>query len=557
MVAEEPPSQTDPEPRGGKGKRKRKRTNDTAGTVDKEYSPDNARRVLRVASSHLVKRSERLKHKKVKYADMVNGLPYAEEEPEVEAEVVEEHAVVAVPVTAAELSHIEVAELEEAGFSSDHENKDWNSCYAEELRKLRAKGKRRKLNKREMGRARRLRDYIHQKEALRKLREKRKALASRHKLNGQKSRQKLLETHVYTKSMNPEHCYAACPEGFNKDSSQQQKADTTSQPVSVDTAPETRGSLLQPLAVLHRDPSQRGGQRSRTQEGVLHLQRLSTRDSHCIQCTTCQESFSVRRFLKHMHHQNNPDELLHVTLAKTLDLSNPHPTATEQQLWGEFLRRQATLLGTPPVRKDSRRDRTKDARNTPTAQQKQSLGKDTSKDTGKEIQHTHNTLTNANEELLKNMEIKTKTVAAPQQESVVKVEHSPKPLDVEIQIREHGEGSSVPGDPAGAGSSVRQSGRVRKRKQLHPIESYVFSQLSPGNSPASKRVRTDATIENINVAVSPVRAVKVKVTVKKGEQNTVTKHWVHASMADWALFQYEDCFSWYKNSHHKDNILSL
>ena len=95
------------------------------------------------------------------------------------------------------------------------------------------------------------------------------------------------------------------------------------------------------IVVHHRDNTSRTSQqRNRWQEGYLQLSLYSSKDSPCITCNTCRETFSVKKFIKHLHHQNKVDELCEVTLAQKLEPKCPAPMLT-WQIWEQFEKRQA------------------------------------------------------------------------------------------------------------------------------------------------------------------------------------------------------------------------
>lgn len=139
----------------------------------------------------------------------------------------------------------------------------------------------------------------------------------------------------------------------------------------------------------------RNSTRSRGQLGRLFVYKMEKKDSSCVQCETCGETLTLRKFAKHVHHQHSADELLDISVPLKIVLANGQPTSGELVKWKIF------------------------------------------------------------EEKSKELESKT----------------PPSPLPPS---------SSPP-------SSPRQSARNRKRKQLHPVESYVFT---PTKRSPPKRARS-------------------------------------------------------------------
>lgn len=424
--------------RGGKRGRKRKLT----GECDSPMSPcppDTP-----TLPTHDLKRSERLRHKKVRYADMANGTGLLEGDEE--EEVAGTHTPARSPAGRAPCTPAGPILDQDDSASSDHENRDITHkiFYPEqlEIKKLRLKARKKRLTKQEKRRLKRLKERLQKKEHKRKLLEKKKKLVERQR--GTKGKKRLQESHAFIKG-NPEHCYAACPALKDKD------------PQVVEEDLPVKESGKAPLAVVHRDNVHRGtGRVGRWQDGEVHLALYRNKDSACIQCMTCRDFYSVRHFLKHMHKQNNPDELLEVNLPQKFELRNPSPTDGETQDWQEFQTRRRLVELSPNDRN----------RKSPKA--------DTES---------------------------VSTVTADKEDC-----EADKEVKVEIHVK-----SVKPKDMDD--SSTRHSTRVRKRKQLHPIESYVYSKLLP--SKPEKREELQGEIDKVSMAVSPVRATKLKVSVKK------------------------------------------
>ena len=392
-----------------------------------------------------VKRSARLRHKKVCYADMLLGNHYETQDRQ-EKEDVGATSVPAETVPNGGPGVVVVTSIQEKKHvvsDANLENKETERLmYPEdiEIRKLKIKMRRKSLNAKEKRRLRRLREKVRKRDLKHKLRERRKL----ERLNGQKkksvvaaamatiakTKKKLQETHMFNKKYNQEHCYAAAPESPDKkdlpkhtdsnttddhkdprvtdcdsavvsntpgesdvevivpvDSadegsdkvvvvvvdenkeeeeikieavptdatakrpSVERKADPTpaGPPVRKQSLPPKKTLVKRPpVAVLHRDAAQRGP-RGRFQNGQLHLHLCTDRHAACISCATCGEYYSVKRFMKHMHHQNKRDELASVTLTQTLVLrAADAASAEERATWAEFQAFQAQLQGPPP-----------------------------------------------------------------------------------------------------------------------------------------------------------------------------------------------------------------
>lgn len=525
-----------------------------------------------------VKRSARLKDKKVHYADMVNGthifdlnggelkLPSPEKQQDV--------LIVPKPRDSIKrnLNNIVIEnskDCEDSEMSSDHENRDIcvRPTYPEEaeIHKLKAKSHRKRLTKREARRLKRLKEKVQKKEMLRKLKEKRKAkfIEKQQKL-GQKSKRKLQETHAYTKKVNPEHCYAACPENFNKQKAAQSPVQVKTEikteiKTEVKTEPETEikteikveevtvkeeppcgvpeeavvhdsveeltvgdkseGEPIkceqlpqecrveleksEPLELLHRDSLHRNGQRGWLQDGDLFLHLYQAEDSPCIQCKTCNEFYSIKRFLKHMHRHNSPDELLEVELPQKMEMRQINPTDVQQALWDEYEKRLNKIQEH--------------------AQHSQRKGEEESQK--------------------KPQESPDKDVSKPKSSMV-------KAVNMEITLRNQEAATTQPSAiSVGTASTTRHSTRVRKRKLLHPMERYVYSKTLANTEPAEKKHKFDPEIEfsetrlkeldskllpseissnidKMSVSVSPVRAMKVKLNVRKDgdDKQVITKY---------------------------------
>ena len=416
-----------------------------------------------------------------------------------------------------------------------------------ELRKLLSKQNKRKLNPKERRRTRRLRDKIRkhemmsQQEELRFIQERREKWLK----NLEKAKVKKLEKRALTDKHNQEHCYAASPEPptdlphddmdvgdhpvdennkavsdsviesspevvnilknsvtCNVSSSELPDLPATPRPASpcpetprqetphqetppqettpqetppqetppqetprpatpppvVEQKPRTRTrtpktvkkEVQHKLQVVHMDSVQRG-QKSRTQAGTLHMAKYQSREAMCIECNTCDEMLSIRRFLKHRHHLNNPDELVEVSLPQKLELHLPaqnESASQEVNLWDQFTQKRQTFATAPAKRRD-RRTRTPqkprgEAEKVDVLQEKSTTSTPVKSDVG----------------------------GSPGR----RVSTSPRSA-------KHSSPDLTPDD------GNRHSGRVRKRKQLHPMESYVFGHAAQQGLLEAKKPR--------------------------------------------------------------------
>ncbi len=176
-----------------------------------------------------------------------------------------------------------------------------------------------------------------------------------------------------------------------------------------------------PLQVVHRDSIQRNGQRGRCQGGDLHLHLFKALDSPCVQCSTCLEKMSVRKFLKHLHHHSHRDELMDVSLPQRLELRDmPTPSEHLETMWQEFEKRQKKFM--EEQRKPTRRKRTSKVK---------------AKKNGR--------------------------LTSPRKVATTETAGTPR-----LQPRRQ--------EANNAAKSTRHSSRIRKQKQLHPMEKYVYTE---------------------------------------------------------------------------------
>ena len=197
------------------------------------------------------------------------------------------------------------------------------------------------------------------------------------------------------------------------------------------------------LPVLHRS-----NQRSRPQHGKLYTHLHTSRDAHCVECATCGEMMAVRAFVKHLHHPKNASDLLTVAVAHKLELGSD---AVEHTLaWNAFsAKREQFEQGRTRTTSGSRR---RDS--------------------------------NASETQRK-MTSPSETVRSVLQQATPKVVITPLRVNTAAALAACATTAQTqtPSTPG-----VRHSSRTRKRKQLHPMESYVYT--SPTGEVESKRRRS-------------------------------------------------------------------
>ena len=97
------------------------------------------------------------------------------------------------------------------------------------------------------------------------------------------------------------------------------------------------------IDVIHCDKTAHSTsqRKQRSQEGSVNLSLYTHRDAACIRCATCHDMFSVKKFMKHLHHQNKVDELCEVNLAQTLELKCDFAPVITFNVWDKFLKRRA------------------------------------------------------------------------------------------------------------------------------------------------------------------------------------------------------------------------
>lgn len=572
-----------------------------------------------------VKRSARLQHKRVRYDEMVMGNhPFSDESSvespqitpvkstpfrtdrnvnirQIKRQVLHSQRQLHIPAVLQE-------EDDDSNVSSDHENKDITNVLRpvfpeeHEIKRLRLKSRRIRLGPKEKRRLRRLRERVRRLHAdhRRKLKERRLIAAEKQKTAQMKSKKKLLETHLYTKKYNQEHCYAACPENFDKSKKDAASEgdngsvqDVVVQPedikveevvilpdgtgesgvihtnvdqVSENTPEDVNGNAIVPskqevvvgeivvsevrsademekaeevsapavkeetnapeseekkvfLEIVHRDATR--SSRGRWQDGILHMHLYKDRDANCVTCVMCNELLSVRRFMKHMHPHNRVDELLEITLPQRLELRQPDSaTDLEKELWDKFQnlqkeynkaaekqakgrnrRSQESLKEEPEVYSET--DKSKKSIKVEPEEDKKPVKVEPVETVEKKTNRsprTNGLVSGSNARSKDRSDSKnavgkaTPAKAIKSSPSVLQSKQlTPSPLSKLEMPATISPSDSTPDN------NVRHSGRVRKRKQLHPCESYVFSSgrnLTANGVPESKRVRLDGSDMN-------------------------------------------------------------
>ena len=494
---------------------------------------------------------------------------------------------------------------DDSNVSSDHENKDITNVLRpvfpeeHEIKRLRQKSRRLPLAAKEKQRLRRLRERVRrlQREHRRRVKERRLIAAEKQKNAQVKRKKNLHETHMYTKKYNQEHCYAACPENFDKpkedgDQGTLQEIVVQAEDIKVeevvimpDASGETSVIHLQTdqvehkipeevnisdikqeqvvvgeivvsearsgdalekaedtqddveekvvlqvkeekvfLEIVHRDATR--SSRGRWQDGILHMHLYKDRDASCVTCVMCNELLSVKRFMKHMHPHNRVDELLEITLPQRLELRRPdHATDLEKELWDTFQKLQDEYNKAAEKQARPRGRRSLESVKDEEAEENEEVGKckktpkaepSPPKIEGVEKKANRSPKTQTSRENstpVRNGQVsggkgrtrdRSETRVAASKGTPLKTVKSapslllskltPPPLSKLEMPPTVSPSESSPQD-----NNVRQSGRVRKRKQLHPCESYVFSSgrnLTADGVPESKRVRLDASDVN-------------------------------------------------------------
>ena len=204
------------------------------------------------------------------------------------------------------------------------------------------------------------------------------------------------------------------------------------------------------VRLVHRDSSCRAGRRRRAQDGDLHLTEYTGADVPCVRCCTCRESLSIAQFLKHMHRRGEAGRLVSVTVLQKLTLRSATRSRADRLAWEEFQRRRLRY----------------------------------------EIETLRSRAADSSEETVERKAVRTL-----------------KQTDDEVAIRMHESASSGQRNKVDSAyaatksllpspSITRHSNRVCKRKQLHPIEKYIFSKSSPpdGDGGVAKKSRIDAVL---------------------------------------------------------------
>jgi hypothetical protein len=103
--------------------------------------------------------------------------------------------------------------------------------------------------------------------------------------------------------------------------------DSTTKQSTTSSSDDGTQSLV-PLSICHKD-QHRSGYRGRFQGGYLYLELYASKDAACVKCDICLEMMNLRKFLKHMHRQADPDQLILVSFPQKFELYNFEPTAEE------------------------------------------------------------------------------------------------------------------------------------------------------------------------------------------------------------------------------------
>lgn len=209
---------------------------------------------------------------------------------------------------------------------------------------------------------------------------------------------------------------------------------TPSAPMSLTPKVVTSATKSTTVGVIHRDVTCRVNRRRRSQIGELVIHLYTSNDSPCIRCSNCREMLSVQQFLKHMHWRRGSDKLVRVTIAQKLHLQSSSRTPDNLAAWDEFQKKRGRFEGMP------------------------------------EAHHTETT----------SSFVAHRTPVATKEPSVIedtaKMVHHP---------------------------STRHSSRVSKRKLLHPVEKYVFANTNAQSdasvilpSPDAKRRRLTTDVDD-------------------------------------------------------------
>ena len=296
------------------------------------------------------------------------------------------------------------------------------------------------------------------------------------------------------------------------------------------------------LRIVHVDNVRRSIQRCRSQEGDLLLHMYKSKFANCVQCTVCRYKYNIYKFMKHLHHPTDPDEMYTVTLPQRIELAITEPNQTQMCHWQKFLdirrsfeeelakpiniqklSKETLKPEMPQICKFKVQDSSPGISLSPCdLKQEDPAGKiklnikSESRDepgTGStnlkesnilEVKNPDSDL--SNKEINEPCSTKTELLSDVRQEKkdMDLNESVPKKEQIKLQggnlskiksrtrFIEQRRASDTPNS-----SGMRHSSRVRKRKQYHPIESYVFNQgVSVGPTP-SKSSKSDDSVSYV------------------------------------------------------------
>ena len=290
---------------------------------------------------------------------------------------------------------------------------------------------------------------------------------------------------------------------------------------------ESSVSTSRVVQVLHRDSSHREGHRGRTQSGLFHLDKYQARNSACVQCQTCREFFSVSRFLKHQHRPNCPDEITEVLLPQQLDLRNS-TSEQDDAVWEEFKKRRLSFeigqssshaekhrkepasekvqvsthvekhkkepasvkIQSPSHGENHKVENISEAstsveihKKDPVSEKVKAFSEDVVEEQNKEVLTIPSDAVNKEPKENKHNNNSNDIIVIDNEDNENETyDLVSNPVDHELDTTPHVINGTVT-----SAAGTRHSSRVRKRKQLHPIESYVYSKALPTHEPEVRK----------------------------------------------------------------------
>ena len=223
----------------------------------------------------------------------------------------------------------------------------------------------------------------------------------------------------------------------------------------------------------------------------------------------------MRKFLKHLHHQNSVDELCMVTLPQKLELATLEPLPEQLKMWQQFESKRSEMDRTFEQNKAN----VSRAKAAAMVARRASATPTTSK------QQTPRQAAAA--------KINKRTESTPATSSM--------PFPPSTPTAAVPAGGDVTPDNAAAmparrdSSGTRQSTRVRKRKQLHPMESYVYSTYtSPPNaeSAAADNNATAAAAKRRRLSSEKGFRLEEEVAIVAPPVVACSNHLIHADKND-------------------------